>query len=109
MNSLLEHEISKIIARDFGFPGSLVTVTHVDATANLIEARAHISVLPEAKTDQVVKTLNKGVYSVQRQINRALNMRPVPRISFVKDEKIQEAARVEKLLASLKKDKKPVE
>ncbi|HLD70414.1 MAG TPA: 30S ribosome-binding factor RbfA [Negativicutes bacterium] len=104
VNSLLEQEIGKIIFRDFNFHGALVTLTHVDATANLIEARAYISALPEDKTDAAVKTLNWGVADVQKKINQKLNMRPVPRISFLKDEQIAEASRVEELLEKLKKE-----
>ena len=106
VNSLLEHQISRIIARDFAFPGSLVTLTHVDTTANLIKARAYISVLPEQNADHVVNVLNKGVYEVQQKINKMLNMRPIPKIYFVKDENVKEAARIEDLLEKLKKEEK---
>ena len=102
VNSLLEHEISKIIARDFSFHGALVTLTRVDASANLIEAKAYISVLPEEKTDQVIKVLNKGVYDIQQKINKMLNMRPIPKIKFVKDEVIAKAAKIEAILETLK-------
>jgi len=102
VNSLLEKEISKIILRDFNFQEALVTITHIDATANLIEARAFVSVLPEEKTDKIISILNKGVYSIQQKINKLLNMRPIPKIIFVKDEKIREAARIEELLEKIK-------
>ncbi len=104
VNSLLEQEIGTIIARDFTFSEALVTLTHVDATANLIEARAYISVLPEDRAEAVVATLNKGVYVVQQKINKKLNMRPIPRIMFVVDRETKEAARVEELLEKLKKE-----
>ncbi len=103
VNSLLEHEIGKIISRDFNFSGSLVTLTHVDATANLIEARAYISVFPEDKTDKVISVLNSGVYDVQQKINRTLNMRPIPKIMFVRDKEIAGASRIEELLEKIKK------
>ncbi len=104
VNSLLQREISKIILRDFNFQGSLVTLTHVDATANLIEARAYISVLPEEKTGKVVEVLNRGVYDVQQKINKMLNMRPVPKIIFKKDKEISKASRVEELLEKIKEN-----
>ena len=106
VNSLLEHEIAKILAKDFNFNGALVTLTHVDATANLIEARAYISALPEDKTDQAIKALNANVHDIQQKLNKMLNMRPVPRIKFLKDPSIAEAARIEDLLNQLKKEEK---
>ena len=102
VNSLLQKEISKIILKDFDFASSLVTVTYVDATANLIETRAYVSVFPEEKTDNVVQVLNKGVYNVQQKINKMLFMRPIPKIKFVADRKIKEAAKVEELLKKIK-------
>ena len=106
VNSLLKQEISKIIVRDFDFHGALITLTHVEATANLIEAKAYISVLPENKTDEAIKSLNSAVYDIQQKINKRLNMRPIPRIRFIKDAIIAEAARVEELLHILKKEEK---
>lgn len=106
VNSLLQHEISKILLKEFNFEGAMVTLTQVQATANLIEAKAYISVLPEEKNDKIVQILNKEVYSIQQKINKMLNMRPIPKIIFVKDEKISQAAKVEKLLATLKKEEK---
>jgi len=106
VNSLLEHEIGKIISHDFGFSDALVTLTHVEATPNLIEARCFISVMPETKTVKVLEILNKGVYSVQKKINKMVNMRPVPRIIFVKDKVISEASRIEEILAKLKNQEK---
>ena len=102
VNSLLEHEIGKIISRDFTFNDALVTLTHVDASANLIQAKAYISTMPDDRTDHVISVLNKGVYDVQQKINKLLNMRPIPKIIFVKDERIQKAARVEELLEKIK-------
>lgn len=103
INSLLEHEIGNIILRDFTFD-AMVTLTRVDTTPNLIEARAYVSVLPEEKSDKVIKILKQEVSSVQQKINKKLNMRPIPKIIFRKDEKIAEAARVEELLNKLKKE-----
>lgn len=102
VNSLLEQEISKIILRDFYFQEALVTLTHVDSSANLIEAKVYISVFPDKKIDKIVETLNKGAYSVQQKINKLLKMRPVPRIKFVKDKELIKAGRVQELLNNIK-------
>src|SRR3989344_4295923 len=104
VNSLLEQEISKIIARNFSFHDALVTLTRVDATANLIEAKAYISVMPEDKTDAAIKSLNGDVYNIQQKLNKMLNMRPIPKIKFVKDPIIAEASKIEALLETLKKE-----
>ncbi len=107
VNSLLEHEIGKILLKDFAFsPEILVTLTRVDTSSNLIEAKVFISVYPEEKTAGILNALQKSVYDVQYKINRTLRMRPVPKIKFVKDENISKAGKVEEALGKLKKEEK---
>ena len=99
VNSLLEHEIGKILLRDFAFsPEILVTLTRVETTANLIEAKAYVSVFPEPKAESIILALNKSVYDIQYKINRTLKMRPIPKIRFVKETEISKAAKIEELL-----------
>jgi len=114
INSLLRDEISKILLHDFTFsPDILVTLTRVECSANLIEAKAYISVFATPKSadegglaDKIIKILNNHVYDVQYKINRTLRQRPVPKIKFVKDETISQAGKIEELLSKLKKDEK---
>ena len=110
VNSLIEHELSKIIFRDFAFsPEILITLTRVDTTANLIEAKAYISVFPEAKAGPIINALNKSVYDVQYKINRILRMRPIPKIKFVRETEIAHAAKIEELLFKAKEGVMDVE
>ena len=103
----MRDEISKILLRDFAFsPEILVTLTRVDCSANLIEAKAYISVYPEEKSEPILRALQKSVFDVQYKINRALRQRPIPKIKFVKDEIISKAGKIEELLTQLKKDEK---
>jgi len=107
VNSLLEREISKIIQREVAFPdGVLATLTRVDATPNLIEAKVYISIYPEGKASEAMKILDKEVYDIQQRINKKLKMRPIPKIIFVIDKKVAEASRVEELLSQLKNGEK---
>lgn len=102
VNSLLKHELSNIIFKDFDFSEVLVTLTHVEVTTNLIDAKAYISVFPEDKIDDVINILNRNIYKTQQKINKLLKMRPIPKIKFVKDREISKAGRIEELLGQLK-------
>ncbi len=103
VNSLLLHELSKIVFRDFAFsPEILVTLTRVEATGNLIEAKVYVSVFPETKSDGIVNALQKSVYDVQYKINRTLRQRPIPKIRFVKETEVLHAAKIEELLVKAK-------
>lgn len=106
VNSLLEQEIGKIILREFYFPGIMITLTRVEASSNLFQAKAYISAYPDAKLDEIVEILNRNVFKIQHEINEKLRMRPVPRIRFVKDKDMAKSGRVEELLNQLKKQEK---
>lgn len=104
VNSLLEREIGKILHKEFSFDNAMTTLTRVETTANLIEARVYISVFPEEKNTEIIKTLNHRVREIQSKINKLLNMRPIPKIIFLKETQISEASKIESILEKLKKE-----
>jgi len=106
INSLLEHEVGKILLKEFYFPGTMITLTHVDTSANLIEAKVYISTYPETRLEEIVEILNKNIYGIQHQINRLLRMRPIPKIKFVKDKELIKVGKIEELLAKVKEEDK---
>lgn len=103
VNSLIQGELSQIILKEVDFSKDvLVTITRVETIVNLSDARIYISVIPENQRDKVFETLNRRIYDIQQCLNRRLNMRPIPKIEFRKEEKTQQAARVEELLKEIK-------
>jgi len=107
VNSLIKNELSQIILREVDFPKDvLVTITQVEVSKDLNQARVHISVIPGEQVDRAFKILNRRIYDLQQKLNRRLKMRPIPRIKFLKEEKTSEAARVEELLEKIKDEEK---
>jgi len=105
INSLIKKELGKILLREIDFPtGSLVTVTRVDTSPNLIQTKVYISTIPEESSQEVFDVLENNIYSIQQKLNKKINMRPMPRIFFVKEKATSEAGRVEELLEEIKKD-----
>jgi len=106
VNELLQQELGAILLRELDVPeGTIVTLTRVDAAPNLQQAKIYISVMPEEKAQEVLKLLHKEVYAIQQLLNKRLNMRPVPRIEWVLEEKTREAQEVEGILDKIKEDK----
>ncbi|PIS38991.1 MAG: ribosome-binding factor A [Candidatus Nealsonbacteria bacterium CG08_land_8_20_14_0_20_43_11] len=107
INSLIEKELSNILVREGDFSEeALVTITRVNTSANLIQAKVFLSVLPEEKTAEVFRILNRRIYEIQQQFNKRVKMRPVPRLIFVDEKATKEAGRIEELLEKLKKEGK---
>ena len=106
VNELLKEELGAIVLRELDVPeDTLVTLTRVDASPNLQQAKVYISVMPEDRAKEVVKLLCKEVYGVQQILNKRLNMRPVPRIEWVLEEKTKEAQEIEEILDKIKEEK----
>lgn len=103
VNQVIKKELAKTLLRENEFPRDiLITLTRVETSANLQETRVYISVLPEEKTKQVLKTLNKNIYEFQQKLNKRLKMRPVPRIEFVQEKETSKAGRIEEILSKIK-------
>ena len=103
VNKLLKEEIGSLFLKEINLPDCLATITRVEASPNLQQARVYISVMPEEKKEEVFEVLNKSIYNIQQELNKRLNMRPVPKIMFRKEEKTKQAARVEELLEKIRK------
>lgn len=103
VNQLIKKELGKIILKEIDFPKEiLVTLTRVETSANLIQAKVYISVMPENQSGQVLEILNQQIYFLQQMMNRRLKMRPIPKIIFVEEAVSREAGRVEELLEKIK-------
>jgi ribosome-binding factor A len=105
VNQLIKKELSEIFLKeaDFG-KGILVTITRVEASSNLIQAKVYISVFPKTKAQKILKNLSMRIYDIQQMLNKRLKMRPIPKIKFIEEKKTAEAARIEQLLAELQKN-----
>jgi len=104
VNQLIKKELGKILLREGDFLKEiLVTLTRVETSIDLREARVWVSVLPENQTAKVIQILNRKIYDFQQKINKTLEMRPVPKIKFLIETKSKEAARIEELLEKIKK------
>jgi len=105
VNDLIQEELGKIFLREIDLPRDiLVTITRVDTAPNLSTTKVFISVLPDGQSERVHKILNRIIYHIQQLLNKSLNMRPIPKIIFCKENKTYQAARVEEVLEQLKKE-----
>jgi ribosome-binding factor A len=106
VQELLKEELGAILLRELEVPeDTFVTLTRVDAAPNLQQAKIYISVMPEEKGAEVLKTLQREVYEIQQLLNKRLNMRPVPRIEWILETKTVEAQEIEEILDKIKEEK----
>jgi ribosome-binding factor A len=105
VQELIRGELSVILLKEGEMPEkAVITLTRVEAAANLQQARVYISVVPDEKSKEVMRFLQKNIYDIQQQLNERLQMRPVPKIRWVEETVTAQAHRVEELLDKIKEE-----
>jgi len=100
----MKRELIAIIGemKDPRVSGGLLTVTRLDVTPDLDQAKVYISVMGrDGGAEPVVKALNKASGHVRTEVSRRMHIRKAPRFVFVADEGAAYAARINKLLGEL--------
>ena len=103
VNQLIKQQISQLILREIDFGNILVTVTNVETSTDLRQAKIKISVMPTKKDELVLKTLERNIFHLQQILNKKLHMRIVPKIRFTIDQAEIKAQRIEEILGKIKK------
>ena len=100
---MIQKELSQIILREIEFPPSvLVTLTRVETSIDLNQAKAYISVVPEDHRETIFQILNQGHYNLQQELNKRLKMKIIPKIKFIEEKETVKAGRIEEILERLK-------
>ena len=80
----------------------LTTITGVDVTGDLSQARVYFTVLgDEAAIEETGRGLTAASGFLQRHLGKVLTVRQVPALSFRYDASVAQGDRIERLLAGL--------
>lgn len=104
VNELLRKELAMIIERELEFPDVLVTVTRVDCSPDLRQAKIWVSVLPDSKMGSVIESLRKQAGFIARLLRTQVVLRSIPRLNFVIDDTEKQAAEIEEVLKEIKRE-----
>jgi ribosome-binding factor A len=102
----LRHVITEALLRDVRDPRvGLVTVTSVRVTGDLSQARVQVAVQgTEEERQRALAGLESAAGFFRSRAAKALTTRIVPEIAFELDRGLEHAARIDALLASVRKD-----
>ena len=110
INDLLREEISDLLRREVKDPrvGGLVTVTEVDVSPDLRQAKVYVSVLgTDDEKTSTFRALAAASRFLQRELRKRLTIRRVPELSFVADDSIERGARILELLQRAQEGRAP--
>lgn len=102
INQLMKQEISTIVQRDFEFKDMLVTISDVEVTDDLREAKVFVSVLG-GKMEPVLEKLAQGKTKIQAHVNKRITMRCTPVLSFRGDNSAERGVSIVNLLEEVDK------
>ncbi|MCL6573382.1 MAG: 30S ribosome-binding factor RbfA, partial [Bacillus sp. (in: Bacteria)] len=107
----MKKELSDIIGRKIKDPRiGFVTVTDVEVTGDLQQAKVFISVLgDEEQRENTLKGLAKAKGFIRSEIGNRIRLRKTPEIIFEWDESIDYGHRIDTLLNQLHTDEKPLQ
>jgi ribosome-binding factor A len=99
----IRSELGQLLARDVHDPGlGFVTVTRVQVTADLQQARVFYTALGDERSRrQTDRALHRALPFLRRQIGARLRLRRVPELHLFYDESIAGQDRIEQLINEL--------
>lgn len=98
-NELIKREMGRIFLREIELPeSSLITITRVQTSSDLAQAKIWVSVFPVSQSKKVFKELFRKIGYFQGLLNRRLRIKPLPRIKFLFDRTGESMDQIEKAL-----------
>jgi ribosome-binding factor A len=112
INALLREQLSELVQRGVKDPRitGLISITSVEATKDLSQAKVHVSVYgtPEERAN-VMAGLTSAATFFRRELRDRLDLRWIPNLTFVEDNSIERAARVLDLMRHLEQGERKAE
>ena len=104
VQELMKQEISQIILRELKDPRiGFVTVTSVECTGDLREAKVYVSLMgSESQVKACWSGLNSSLGFIRREIGKRIRLRVTPEISFALDKSLDYSAHIQELLLKIK-------
>ena len=107
VGELVKQSLGQIFLRDEAkvpnFETKNITVTEVRMSPDLKNARAYILPLGGKNLDQAVNVLTEFSYLVRKALSKKLDIKFLPRVSFIADKSFDYAEKIEKLIKKNRK------
>jgi ribosome-binding factor A len=105
----LRSELGMLLSREVHDPGiGFVTITRVQVSADLQQARVFYTVLGDEKARKTsARALERAIPFLRRQIGSRLRFKRVPELKLIYDESIAGQDRIEQLLNEIRTAPRP--
>ena len=99
LSSFLKKEIAIYLTKNFPHPTDVfISVTEVVVDQSLETAKIFISVFPDKKANDILKSIKAYENEIRKFLSSRLRRHKIPKINFVLDKNFESGIRLEKLL-----------
>ena len=102
VGELIKQSLGQIFLRDEAkipmIETKNITVTEVRMSPDLKNARAYVIPLGGKNTEKAVTVLTEFSYLIRKALSKKVNMKFLPKVSFVSDKSFDYAEKIEKLI-----------
>jgi ribosome-binding factor A len=107
INDLILEELAAAVNREVGIENALITITYVECSPDLKQAKVGFSVLPDNLTGTALRKLNTSTSQIVGILRSRIKLRKMPHLIWEFDATEKEASKIEKLIAAI--DEEPVD
>jgi len=100
VNELLKEEVGRILLKEISPEDGVLTVTAVETTNDLRQSTVWLGYFGQSR-DEVTELLDAKSKDVQRQINRRLNLKHVPKLEYRFDQSGDYADSINRIFRNL--------
>jgi len=105
INELLKKELANLINREISLENGLITVSYVNCSPDLKNAKIGISVLPDNLVGTALNKLKKHSGQFSNILKKKIRLRQIPRFNWIIDATEKEANKIERILEQIKNEK----
>ncbi len=98
-NELILEELALAVNREVFLDQALITISYVDCSPDLKQAKVGFSVLPDNLAGTALRKLNSATKQLLPRLKARLKLRKLPRLIWEFDSSEREAHKIERLLA----------
>ena len=107
---LIREEVSKLILQELKDPRlGLVSVTYVDVTPDLRQARVYVSTLEPEARHEVLAALEHAAGFIRHELGGRVRLKFTPELLFRLDETLEQSLRINELLSQVSASAVPAE
>jgi len=101
VNDLILEELAKAVNREVAIENALITITYVECSPDLKQAKIGFSVLPDNLTGTALRKLTAATSQLVGILRVRTKMRKLPHLIWEFDATEKEASKIERLIAEI--------